>query len=98
MSRPFNSRHAVYLLAVPLEWKPQRPWDFPPEATACVLVAKNLPMRDAVGYVRSHNKREMDARLHRGEPTGQWAIVAKYTRPRCRWVDSAAAVTKGGVA
>jgi len=77
-----NSRAAVYLVDVPHDWRPQRPWTFPPEFTGGRLASKNLALSDAMGYATAHNKAELAAIEHGGRRTNQWAIVARHLRRR----------------
>ena len=78
--RQLRGRQAVYLCTVPDDFRPQRLWDIPGAIVAATLQAKNLPMRSALGYARTHNKAAVQ-RLQAGQSLGLWAIVARHLRP-----------------
>jgi hypothetical protein len=78
MSRRRWERNAVYLITVPDDFRPQRPWELPPGIVAGELYAKNLAMAHALGFVRCFNKRQMDL----GLPDRRWAIAIHHARFR----------------
>lgn len=83
MPRHLRGKQAVFILTVAPTFKPQRPWDWPPEATSCVLHARNLPMPTAIGFCRTFNKAALQ-RSQRGDWDRKWAIVARHLRGNCK--------------
>ena len=77
--RHLRGKQAVYILTAGPTFKPQRPWDWPPEASRVVLHAKNLPMRSAIGFARTFNKAQLQ-RSQAGTWDRRWAIVARHIR------------------
>ncbi len=79
MSPRHKGRQAVYLGVVPIDWKPCSLWSVPPSLSDVELYEKNLSMRDALGYARAHNKRE----LQNNRGNRRWAVVSRHLRARC---------------
>ena len=76
-----KGRQAVYVCSVPPGFKPQRLWDFPAEILSARLHAKNLPMRDALGFARAYNQGQVQALQHEHRPIESWAIVCRHLKP-----------------
>jgi len=78
--RCYRGRQATYVVNVPADWKPQRPWTFPPTFSSGELIAKNLSASEARGFASAHNAAELK-RIQSGRPTGRWAIVVRHLKP-----------------
>ena len=83
MVHKYRGREAVFLVYPPTDWKPQRFWSIPPSFTGGELHAKNLVMREALGFARIHNKQAVQSQ-QQGNALGKWAIVSRCLRPRYR--------------
>lgn len=82
--KPFrNEKQAVFMVAVPTTWRPQRPWDWPPSIQGDIF-ARNLRAGEAAIFARIHNEAAMRRHHDTGEPIGQWAMVAKFLNPKRR--------------
>ena len=68
----------MFIVTVPADWKPQRPWDVPPRFESGELHTKNLPMYQASGFCRVFNKRQLQENM----PQRKWAIVSKHLKAR----------------
>jgi hypothetical protein len=74
-----RAKNAVYVVTVPETFRPQRPWDLPPQTSDGELWAKNVTLSEARDFVRVFNKRQ----LLRGLTDHKWAMAIKHVR--CRW-------------
>jgi hypothetical protein len=88
-------KQAVFIVTTPPDFKPQRPWDVPPSFAVGTLYAKNLSIREAVGFARTFNKRAVQAR-ERHQWDHRWAILSKHLRPHRRWQQAQTESEKGG--
>jgi len=88
-NRRGRPKQAVYLIEPDSSFRPQRPWTFPDAIVSGKLHAKNLTVRQAVGFVFAHNKVALQA-FQQGKPIESWAIVARWVKPRRRYSQPAA--------
>lgn len=95
MASRSKGRQAVYLVSPPPDWKPQRPWDFPPSFSTGQLVAKNLTPQTAAGYARTANKATLERFQRDKTPIDKWAIVGRHLK--ANWHDRSQE-QRGGVA
>jgi hypothetical protein len=71
-----KGRESVFLVVLPEDYKPQRPWDVPDGFTAAELFIKNVAMSQARSFCRLYNWRQ----IQRGLPDRRWAIVSRHLR------------------
>lgn len=74
-------KSAVYIVTVPDQFRPQRPWDFPQLFTGGEVFTRNVNVAQARGFVFCFNKRQMAL----GIPDRKWAIAAGHAKQR--WHD-----------
>lgn len=77
----YRTGHAVFLVTVSPDFRPQRYWTWPDTFTDAELVGKNLPMVVAAGFCRTFNQRQVK-HLQAGEWDCRWAIATKHLRHR----------------
>ena len=80
MPTSYGEKAAVYLVTVPADWKPQRPWDYPPTFEGGELYVKNVSGTQAAGAAFAFNKKAIgDSMKDR-----RWAIAARWVRQKWR--------------
>lgn len=72
----------VFLVRVPVDWKPQRIWNVPPEILSGESIA-SLPASEALIMARRHNRTQLQ-RVQQRKPIETWAIACRPLRP-FRW-------------
>ena len=66
-------KNAVYLVTVPEEFRPERPWELPAQILGGELYVKNIILGHALGFAGAFNKRAMEL----GLPDRKWAIPVR---------------------
>lgn len=79
MTRPHKGRQVVYLVTVPPDFVPQRPWDVLSGFSDGELYARNLTSTQGLNFARTHNKKAILDR-EQGQWDRRWAIVVKHIR------------------
>ncbi len=78
MSPRYRGRQAVFIGTPPDDWSPTSFWSVPPSLVDLVCYERNVSMLSALGFARTHNKRELQIdKAHR-----KWAIVSRHLRAR----------------
>jgi len=85
-----RAKDAVFLVQVPVDFHPQRPWDLPDRADSIEVYVKNIAITHALGFCRTFNLRQMKL----GLPDRLWAIPVKHTRFHFDRADAAAPVSR----
>jgi len=88
MASKAGGRQAVFLVTPPDDWKPERPWSFPPFFANGQLVATRQTAAEAAGFARLYNKRALEQFQRDKEPVTSWAVVFRHLKPN--WKGGAA--------